>query len=334
MDEFLQRPTSERRLYIEEASSRTGYLPIIIEKDLWVCWLLGKLFSLPDLGPHLIFKGGTSLSKAYSVIGRFSEDIDVSLHRSFLGLDPEAAPSKKQREQKIQALGEACGKTIKSKLVPSLSEVITNEIRGNWKLEIDQDDPQTVFFHFPLTGASTQSTYIRPFVRIEFGARSDNWPQEKKRIIPYLAEQFPDLLSDMYSCDINVLSIRRTFWEKTTILHAELHRPEETKLPSRQSRHYYDLYCIAKSNYRDAILQDRSLLERVVEHKQVFFRSKWASYDTATKGDLRLCPKESRLDTLRADFEDMRQMFFETPPEFSNVLYELKLLEQLINDKK
>ena len=137
MDAFAQLPAGERRIYFEQTAARMGVSPQIVEKDFWVCWTLKQLFMLPDIGPHLIFKGGTSLSKVFKIIERFSEDIDVSIARGYLGFggdnEPEAGSSNKEKQRRIEALKAACQRKIEDDLLPALTKVIQSKTLGNEK---------------------------------------------------------------------------------------------------------------------------------------------------------------------------------------------------------
>jgi hypothetical protein len=217
----------------------------IVEKDFWVCWTLKELFRLPEIGEHLIFKGGTSLSKVFKVIERFSEDIDVSIDRSYLGFgganEPEAGASNKEKQRRVDALKAACQHKIGRDLLPALQAAIKSKVRHDetWSLHSDDDDPdgQTLLLDYPPSFATDTAEYIRGAVKIEMGARADHWPSETKTITPYVAEQFPKGFREA-NCTLKVLSVERTFWEKATILHAEFHRPSDKAMPERFSRHY------------------------------------------------------------------------------------------------
>jgi hypothetical protein len=337
-DPFLLLSSKERRLYIEQASIRTGTGAFIIEKDFWVCWILKVLFDLPDLGDHLTFKGGTALSKAYGVIARFSEDIDLSFHRSFLGYggekDPENAPSSNKRTKGLESLQAASVTILRDRLFPQLQAAIEKLLSEKWALEFDSADPQTILFHYPTVGITYETPYIAPYIKIEFGARSDNWPKETKTISSYVSEAFPEILGGAGCCEVKTLSVGRTFWEKATILHAEFHRAREKVIPVRYSRHYYDLFCISESDYFDSILSDFTLLDRVTQHKMAFFQSKWANYETAHAGTLKLYPQESRIEALKKDYQDMISMFRGTPPAFDTVLEKIKDVEGKINSRE
>jgi hypothetical protein len=304
-----------------------------------VCWTLQQLFSIPDIGRHLIFKGGTSLSKVWGVITRFSEDIDVSLGRDWLGFsgahDPENAPSKGKRKDWIKELGEACAHKIKSEILPAFQKRAT-EVLGaeGWSIEIDKEEPQTLRFRYPSAlGKNEREEYIRREVKIEFGARSDAWPAEDKTILPYVADAFPEVVTDT-AVTVKVLSIQRTFWEKATILHAEFHRKEGDEMPGRYSRHYADLAALADHPSADASLKNEELRKRVVEHKKVFFASGWASYETAVPSTFRLVPPEYRFPALETDYRAMSEMFFKSPRPWAEIIERLRVLEEAINQSK
>jgi hypothetical protein len=146
-------PRRERTELLDEVSRRRNLAPAILEKDYWVCLTLGALFSLPDIGEHLVFKGGTSLSKVFGLIDRFSEDVDISFHRDYLGFadddhDPEAADSNKQQKARIEDLQTACVTCIRESLLPALSTKMASIVgtTGDWSIEVDALDPQTLLF--------------------------------------------------------------------------------------------------------------------------------------------------------------------------------------------
>lgn len=338
MNEFVQLSSEERRQYFVQTAERMRLSPQIIEKDFWVCWMLNELFALPDIGATLIFKGGTSLSKAYRLIERFSEDVDVSIDRSSLGFgdesDPEADISNKERKRRIEKLKKACQCKISDELKPSLSKIIKNGL-GNeqhWSLTVDEDDPdrQTLLFTYPTGVTATSSAYIRPAVKIEMGARSDHWPSNQVRIKSYVAELFPQAFQ-VSEFAVKVLAAERTFWEKATLLHAEYHRPADKELPFRLSRHYYDMTRLILSGVGERAAGNLALLQRVVVHKKVFFQSGWAHYDDAKQGGLRLMPHQKRIKTLEEDYDRMREMFFSERPAFADVLQILSDWENHFN---
>lgn len=333
MDRVLALSARQRDELFSAAAQSSGLSEIVLEKDFWVCWTLRELFAHPRHGEHMLFKGGTSLSKAYRLISRFSEDIDISLDRAWLGFggdrEPEVAVGK-ERQRRIDQLLAACRETVRRDLLPALRDAFAAKLTSSWNLELDPDDPdgQTLIFVYPSSYGGRGSDYIERAVKIEFGARADHWPSESKLITPYVAEEFPKGF-EAAATQVKVLSAERTFWEKATILHAEFHRPPEKGSPARLSRHYYDIDALIRSGVADRA--DPALLQRVARHKQVFFRSGWASYETAERGGLRLAPQGDRVATLRDDFRKMAEMFFAQPAEFDAILSALKSWETKFN---
>jgi predicted nucleotidyltransferase component of viral defense system len=341
-------PIAERTELFQETANRRGVAIQIIEKDFWVCWTLKNLFELPEIGTHLIFKGGTSLSKIFRVIERFSEDIDVSINREYLGFkgsdDPANIEGSNARRRQLDALQQACIDKIASDVFPSLQgsfEQILGESReddsdSSWQLTLDDMDPQNLLFAYPRNKSSrrvSDISYIRPVVKIEIGARSDHWPAEMYSISPYAAEEFPEYFGDQTSYVLKVLEAERTFWEKATLLHSEYYRPENITTAERISRHYYDLHRLSQTPISERAVDRLELLNRVVDHKKTFFRQARANYDEAREGKIHLLPHDARIAALNVDYEKMRDMFFGDIPSFNDIIKSLAKLESLINTK-
>lgn len=325
-------PTSSRRDTFAIAGERRGLLPLLIEKDFWVCWTLERLFALPGFGEHLLFKGGTSLSKVYGIIQRFSEDIDLSLSRTALGgglADPEQAVSNTQRKQRSEALVAAFRDTVTVRLLPALRAGIAEQLgEQGWTLTQDRADPGTLHFAYP-RAVGGELAYVRPEVRIELGGRNDDWPSEHRTVTAYVAEELPQITPT--AVPVRVLAARRTFWEKATILHAEYHRPADKASGERLSRHYSDLAQMAGTDVEAQALADLPLLARVRAHKAAFYTAPWASYETALPGLLHLVPPTERAAGLRADYRGMGAMFFGPSVPFEAMMDRLTALEERIN---
>jgi hypothetical protein len=343
MDKVACWSAEDRAALFKQTGAELGLANMIIEKDFWVCWTLKRLFGLRgDSTPGLIFKGGTSLSKAYSAIRRFSEDIDLSFDRRDLGYDgdrnPQAAPSQNKAKALIESLVADVQRHIASVLLPRLNNAIMNELgsseNGAWSLVIDDNDAQNLIFNYPASLDDTEYSglaYLSRRVKLEFGARGDVWPAEQREIQSYAAEQFPDVF-ELPTCSVDVLALKRTFWEKATLLHMEHHRPGGMPTPQYLSRHYSDLASLADTTEAQAALADVDLLTQVADHKAVFFRAAWAQYDTARPGTLRLSPQAARLAALRRDYEAMKPMMFDDPPpSFERVMARIRQLESVIN---
>ncbi len=336
MESILRLTPAQRSELYKAASQKLGIGEVILEKDFWVCWTLRELFALPGIGEHLIFKGGTSLSKIWRAIDRFSEDIDVSLSREWLGFtgeqSPERATSGKKQRERIEDLAAACSRKIATEILPALHARATATLGDKgWRIVVDPGDSQTMRFTYPSeVGGAPLAAYVRREVKIECGARSDDWPAEDKSIVAYVAELYPDSISDAVA-PLRVLSIERTFWEKATILHAEAHRDAAKATPQRFSRHYADLAALADHPSAEVALARDELRARVVAHKSVFFASAWAKYETAVPGTFRLIPPAPRLSSLEDDYRDMQEMFFGRPPAWPGIVEKLRVLEARIN---
>ena len=337
MDEFIKFPAAERTQFFSVSADRLGLPVHIIEKDFWVCWTLDLLFSLDEIGDVLTFKGGTSLSKVYHVIKRFSEDIDLSIEKSFFGFmderDPENAGSNKKRNALLAELSKACRAYVNSDILGALSGAMSRTLQDNesWSLSVDSSDPdrQTLIFEYPPSGENVREAYVSPVIKIEFGARGEHWPVSNRVIKTYLEESVEDSVNS--SVEVRVLNVERTFWEKATILHMFAHYPEDKKVPIRQSRHYYDLYCLLESNLCESAKSDKGLLDRVAEHKSIYFRAAWAKYELAKPATLRLIPDERVLKEMAEDYKRMESMFFDSPPDWEKIISVIRSFENDFN---
>lgn len=345
MDEVARLIAKDRADLFNEAARRKQPLrPEIIEKDFWVCWILREIFALQDL-PGVIFKGGTSLSKVWNVIERFSEDVDLSFDRAALGfagdLDPAKAGSANQRERRLKELSAACREMIAERFAPPLIQRVGERLGSapgpnSWDITEDGSDPsgQSLLFTYPLGLArgSDPLPYLRPHVRLEMGARSDHWPAEHREITPYAAEVLPSPLWKSPKTRVRVLDARRTFWDKAAILHKLHHWPAEKPFPERQSRHYYDLAKLFQTAIGREAVADWSLLDAVREHQLVFFSSSKAKFEEMVPQTLRLVPTEQVAKLVARDYEVMRsEMIFGEALEFEMILATLAEIERQVN---
>lgn len=342
MDDVARLPAADRNDLFTASAGKRALNVVIVEKDFWVCWVLKQIFSLPDPPAGLVFKGGTSLSKVWGVINRFSEDVDLSFNRSDLGFggdaDPARAPSTKKRDRQLEQLSAACVAMIRDQFVPRLNEAFINALGtaagDNWRLEVDPDDEQSVLFHYPTVaprGSGDEPAYLRPFVKLELGARSEHWPSEEAEIRPFAAEDFPSAFRSPAG-RVKVVSAERTFWEKATILHSWYHAGPNRPIRDRQSRHYYDVFKLFQSPLGNKAVGDLGLLQSVARHKAVFFASAWARYDLAVPGTLRLVPPDFRLPELERDYSFMRnEMIFGTAPKLGDIIDVLREIERQVN---
>lgn len=205
---FFDLPANERRLYIEQAAVRWNISPVILEKDFWVCWLLAVLFESEFAG-SLVFKGGTSLSKVFGVIERFSEDIDLSLSPAFLNL-PEAGASRNQANKWMAKAAAACGSSVQSQIQPVMETAVRSVLGGVAKEWFEfLTDPNTnspvLLFHYP-SSQPAGFEYLKRSVKLEFGSLTDQKPTARHLIRPWIAEILPDAFPD-WRCEVIALEV-------------------------------------------------------------------------------------------------------------------------------
>ena len=334
MNEFIQANADRRQLLCERAGEALGLSPASIEKDFWVCWTLSQLFGLPQWGAALTFKGGTSLSKAWGLIQRFSEDIDIVLDRHALGYaDGPPEESGKQRRKRLDALKSSAQRAIRDEILPGLRDRIRAALPPDaaWSLEPDPADAdlQTLLFTYPSAFAG-RTAYIRPVVKIEMGARSDVEPAETAAIQPYVFTVLKPAGSVAFP--VRVVAARRTFWEKAMLLHEEIHRPAGKPRKERLARHYYDLWCLITKGIADQAVTDDGLFERVRAHREVFFHWGWLDYAAMQRGSFRLVPPADQRKAWAADYKAMgTEMFFGPVPDFDEVMHVVGDFERRFN---
>ncbi|EIP98896.1 hypothetical protein OpiT1DRAFT_03372 [Opitutaceae bacterium TAV1] len=338
MDIFLQLPPERRLLAFQQVDAEMGLQAVSVEKDFWVCWTLRELFALSGIGEHLTFKGGTSLSKAWKLIKRFSEDIDLIVDKDVLGFGgdatPDKAPSNKQRKTRLEQLMTACRTWVQGTLQPAFATRLESALGPvSWKLEVDPDmsDGQCLLFHYPSVFSSGTAGYVRPVVKIELGAPSDDWPHEEKAIHPYVLEHFP-AFDAAQPFPVRVLAVERTFWEKACLLHEETFRPLDKPRKIRMARHYYDLWCLLRAGVGSRALAQTALFQRVAEHRELFFRYSWVDYSTHKPGTFRLVPPDAHIPNWRADYQEMLgPMFFGSTPSFDEMVSAVAEFERIFN---
>jgi hypothetical protein len=331
MDKIARRSPQDRSDLFSETASKLGIRPAIAEKDFWVCLVLNLLFVKSPFKQSLVFKGGTSLSKVYHLIERFSEDIDLVLDWQLVGFgeglrDPmQNFDSKGKQDRFNKQINRLAAAFIKNQLGPQLDELVQREKLG-LSAVVDEANSHVINILYP---AAFSEEYIRPEIRLEIGPLASWVPSATHIIQPYAYEAFPNLFENPDSPVVAIIA-ERTFWEKATILHQEAHR--EAPIPQRCSRHYYDLYRLAQSSALDGAFAQIDLLRDVVQFKKRFYPSNWARYDLAKPGSFKLLPtNDAKLRHLERDYKDMQIMLFGNPPTFDSIREVLRQLEAKIN---
>ena len=331
-EHYFDLSVSDQADLLQSLAPVMGRRSEILEKDIWLCQVLDILFQLPCRKP-MAFKGGTSLSKVYKAIDRFSEDVDVAVdYRSLVADAPELASitSNSQRSKLSDALKAALTTHVIDELAPALRAALASALPTQpTSIEVS-DDAEKLWVFYP-SAVENIDSYVRPSILIEFGGRNSTWPQSQLSITPDIAEHIPDLALPM--AQLSVLSAARTFWEKATLIHVECHRPSLRPSAERMSRHWYDLARLAEHEVGQQAMGNSELLRDVLRIKETFYRSGFSHYDQCIAGGLRLIPDEPLLGALRQDYQAMlaAQMFYGDTMAFEFIVERLRQLEAEIN---
>jgi nucleotidyltransferase AbiEii toxin of type IV toxin-antitoxin system len=343
-DEVLSAGTETMLSLFDTTAARLDTTSQNVEKDFWVCWTLDALFhGLPGGGPRLLFKGGTSLSKGFGLISRFSEDIDVTVFRDDIGAPASIAElqalSSKKRKARLDGIRDACRAYINGPLRGALTTTLSDRLTAagwgpnNARVEPDEADPdgQTLLIWYPTT--TPRSDYVRAAIKIESGAKSALDPNREVPIKPYVDDDLPAL--DLTVPAVRTVEPERTFWDKLVILHGLRRwfdaRGELKGGGQRVSRHYYDLYRLAQAPIGEAATAEADLGADCVAHARVFFNRPDFDLASAVPGSFALTPHDSMVDQLRTDYRAMTGMIFGDSPAFDNVLATVEALERKLN---
>jgi Nucleotidyl transferase AbiEii toxin, Type IV TA system len=343
---FLSASVDDRRDAFIGAARRLGTTEQNIEKDFWVCWTLDALFNGAKAdGPRLLFKGGTSLSKAYGLISRFSEDIDITIFRDDIGQSASVEEletiSGKQRRARLEAIKSASqthiNNDMKEQLTDRLQETLTTAgMQQVARVEQDPDDQdnQSLLVWYPRV-TSPDEAYIRPAIKVESGAKSALDPNQPAAILPYVSSEIAEL--DLMVANVTTVVAERTFWDKVVILHGLRQWFEKRGVlrggGQRVSRHFYDVHRLLQAKTGRDAASDLELAADCVRHARMFFNSPALNLATAIPGSFTLMPNAGMARDLERDYRAMSGMIFGAPPTFDDILNSVEKLEAQLNAK-
>lgn len=331
VDRFLDLSARDRRDALEVASGSSGRPTYLLEKDVWVVWALETLFSGP-FGSSLVFKGGTSLSKAFGAISRFSEDVDLTYNITAIASDIVAKPDwLPKTRSKADKLSDEIRKRLPKWVLQEVLPKVESALDSHGPSARARAEGEKIYIEYdPLESGPS---YVRPAVTLEFGARSDGQPCKIHEVVCDAARHVPELAFPV--ANPRVMSIERTFWEKATAIHVFC---AQLDVPQRSARHWYDLASLYEAGYIAAAVKARGIAKRVASEKERFFREKDPAgvvidYHTAVEGSLHLVPTGRALDQLREDYQDMLEggLLLDDAISFARLMELSRLIEQEAN---
>ncbi|MCK4920472.1 MAG: nucleotidyl transferase AbiEii/AbiGii toxin family protein [Bacteroidales bacterium] len=318
---------TKKRIY-KNAGEKNNLPPYAIEKDWWVVQTLSILYNT-KIGEHLVFKGGTSLSKAWDVIERFSEDIDMSVDRTFFGFEGELGKSQRTKLRKT------ANKYLTEVLFPELKEAFKKAGLKDVKIELEEikssdQDPVIISVYY-LTLIESPG-YIQPRVQIEIGCRSLREPFENRSILSLIDSSYPKANFKQESIQIPTVLPERTFLEKIFLLHEEFQRPKEKIRVDRMSRHLYDIYQISKTAIVEKALEEKDLYETIVKHRYNYTRIGGVDYNLHQPQTIDFLPSKELAAAWKTDYNKMQeQMIYGDSPKFEDLIESLTQLKGKIN---
>lgn len=328
-NEWYNIPRQTKINAYTQISESKGMAPFAVEKDWWVVQVLSAVFDM-EIGKSLIFKGGTSLSKAWGLIERFSEDIDLVFDRSYFAYDGELTRTQvKNLRKKAGAYIEG---TLSSNFEKKLKDIGLSDIKLNYiKQEASDADPVKIEIHYP--NVIEYPGYVEPRVLLEISCSSLMEPAEIRSISTLLDDHYPD--SDFAQKPIEIPSVipERTFLEKLFLLHEEFHRPKEKIRIKRQSRHLYDIFQLLKSEFGLLAIDNHVLYETIVKHRYTFNRVGGVNYNLHQPQTLNPIPLPDFLKAWEDDYKTMQEeMIYGDSPDFELIIGTISdITEYVIN---
>ncbi|MGI8597773.1 MAG: nucleotidyl transferase AbiEii/AbiGii toxin family protein [Chitinophagaceae bacterium] len=327
---FLNIPAEERANIFNQISAGTRMPPFAVEKDWWVVQILSIVFEM-EVAKHLVFKGGTSLSKAWKLIERFSEDIDLAIDRALFGF---GANDLKRKD--IDKLRKSAGTYVDEEFLPEFSKRIKEKGFKQVNIELEagerSDRDRKIIITYPNVIASPG--YLQPKVQIEFSCRSLMEPATIQSFSSLVDEFYPEAEFSSSPISVKTVNAERTFLEKIFLLHEEFQRPlQKVRSGERLSRHLYDVVKLAKAGYTEKALVDQELYQTIIEHRQKFNSIPGIDYNNHYPISINPIPITQVMDAWQADYKKMLEemIYEENPPSFNEIISELTNLKERIN---
>lgn len=334
MSKWIDFSSDERLVMIQNVAKSLNIDELAVEKDWWVTAVLQAVFRT-KAAKYLLFKGGTSLSKGWDFINRFSEDVDLALNRTFflkeLGIQCANCNNKTQIHNLREKGQDYIYGTFKEELKKQLANlkldvnILTEqEATDNHKIPHDKD-PSVIYIEYPSI-YNLKNSYTIPRIKLEISVLSMSEPYEKREIQSLIEKYFEGVDDDLVQI-IPIVSPSRTFLEKAFLLCEEYQRKQPRT--RRMTRHFYDLERLMDTSYAKKALKDRSLYHSVVDHRRKFYALGYVNYYKDLPGRITIVPKEELLPLYKADYDEMKKSFiYGKTLDFEDLIGRLKELQK------
>lgn len=328
LKEWFKLPDETKLRIFNETGRSLGLLPFAVEKDWWVVHTLAVIYTM-DCAGSLVFKGGTSLSKGWNLIQRFSEDIDLVLDREYLGFpgELENADVRRLRRKSYEYLTETFTPELQKKFVEAGFTDITIKYR---EVPNHDQDPMIIEVYYPKL--TEKDTYLKPGVLVEVGSRSLKDPFTEKTFATMVAENYPGQPYTDKPITIPTVNPERTFLEKIFLLHEEFQKPEDKRRVEGLSRHLYDIEILSRTEFSETALHDAGLYNTIVAHRSKFSRISGVIFANHSPDKIAFVPPEHVLPEWETDYNEMKEnMIYGEVLKFSELITKLKELQYRIN---
>ena len=327
MKNWLDVSDKDKIQIYNEVATQTGMTPYAVEKDWWVTQTIALIFQT-TIAPSLVFKGGTSLSKAWNLINRFSEDIDLALDRSFFGMEGDLTPSqvKTLRKRSFNFISQQFYPTLVQKFKESGMDL---DIRLGETKDSDQD-PLLIEIYYPHVFAYPE--YIQPRIVIEIGCRSLREPFSQMIFSSLVGSHYPEREFSDAPITIPTVNPERTMLEKIFLLHEEFQKPAENIRINRLSRHLYDIERMIQTEYGNTILENETLYKEIVHHRRTITPIRGIDYNRHKPEFINPIPPDAVFQEWKKDYQIMQeQMIYGDSIKFEVLLENIEALKNKIN---
>lgn len=335
MNNYIQLTDAQKQIVLTQCKNKLGLPEQAVEKDYWVTVMLQLIFD-SELSEHIIFKGGTSLSKNGNLIERFSEDIDLSVNYEYFGLTDE--PTKKQ----LKKLRKSSSLFVREALVNTLADQIERYgLKDQLSITVEPDgegdstypEPRHIYIQYQSV-LPVFLDYIKPTITLEVGARSLMEPSVKIPVKTIIQEVLPQINTDVAPVNVTTAAPQKTFLEKAFLLHELFSVEHDTLLAKRRSRHLYDLNRMMDRDFAIAAVHDDVLWEHIRHHRERFTSMLGVDYSGDIRNRICLVPPEKHIEDWKKDYQYMcDSMIYGEKPTFTELIESIRELERRFRER-